>query len=273
METFTLKEYQEYEQELVSFNKIQSTSDELYLNDVNETFNSVSKKEIVNLFKMIDLAYSNHKTLEDDKPKTVKERIEQYEVMNCLKFTVDEVLEKVEPLTRYKVRDFLTFTPRTGLAYRALYNSAFWSLYQIWIFYVIKYGEFKNMRKIWNAVYYCDRNNPDYGTDLFYACKYGIKDKFCYALYSFNFSNTLNGVPMINCDDLITLCRENKHNKNNEFEDILNKMGEIEDNNNLHTSINYPQNTREKEELGDDNYDIAYKKWTTELMDYLECFF
>jgi len=100
----------------------------------------------------------------------------------------------IDPLSKKSVYEILINPEKSENIYREMYlcDNFDWDEYQEWINHIIKMGNHHTLDLIWKAIYYCDRNNPNFESDYKYACKYGSYSTFVKTMEGL-FWNDLNG--------------------------------------------------------------------------------
>lgn len=86
-----------------------------------------------------------------------------------------------------------------------------WNQYQSMINEAIKAGNLESLEILWQGIYWHDRDNPDYETDVYTAAEFANLKMFQHVLYSYMNNRTLNGVDALEYHRLYNLATKN-HN-------------------------------------------------------------
>lgn len=187
----------------------QLIKDDFYLNKDKDNY-IVTKEDIVNLFEKIDLADEDYNDL------------------------WDPVLEEIEPISGYKVRDLLTKTENSCDAYCKL--SLYEDIYQIWMSYVINHGPLRNIINMYKVIQ-INNGKINYECNVLLAVRLGEYEVYCYTLYemireydrlmkiyNYDLPEPMCGV---NYDDIIRLGKDNYYiQSSNALEQIIIKICE-----------------------------------------------
>lgn len=93
--------------------------------------------------------------------------------------------------------------------YKADFAEDYWANYQSVIDSAIASDALESLEVLWAGVYYHDRDNPDYETDLLTAARTGGEETFLYALYARRNYATLNGYDNSDFEEFVACIEAN----------------------------------------------------------------
>jgi len=103
--------------------------------------------------------------------------------------------------------------------------------YQNMITEAIKTNNLDALEVLWSGIYFHDRDNPDFETDVYTAVEYGNIKTIQHVLYGYMKYHTLNGVEPLSYDKLKELASKNKNDK---VLDLINELNVVTNNNEIH---------------------------------------
>lgn len=89
--------------------------------------------------------------------------------------------------------------------------------YQGMIDTAIKSGNFLGLITLWRGIYYHDRDNPDYESDVYTAVEFGSLKMLQHTLYGYHNYSTLNGVDSLEYRKMLELSEKNSEPEVNLF--------------------------------------------------------
>jgi hypothetical protein len=88
-----------------------------------------------------------------------------------------------------------------------------WDVYQSKIDEAIISNNLQDLETLWDGIYYHDRDNPDFATDLYTATEFSDLKTFQHVLYAVMNYKDLNGFEDISFSKLTTLAEKNPDNR------------------------------------------------------------
>ena len=189
------------------------------------TFNEKNKETVKDIL---------HQEEEEDCLSDMHDRIDD-EIDRLVGMDLDTVVDyslfknMIDPLSKKSVYEILINPEKSENVYREMYqcDNFDWYEYQRWINHIIKLGNHRTLNLIWKAIYYCDRNNPDFESDYKYACKYGSYSTFVKTMEGL-FWNTLDGFEdQIFVQDVIELTKGNARIDQQRVKDLFEKYEKV----------------------------------------------
>ncbi len=132
--------------------------------------------------------------------------------------------------------------------------------YQEMITEAIKGNDLDSLEVLWQGIYFHDRANPDYETDVYTAVEYGNIKTIQHVLYAYMNYNTLDGVEPLEYTKLIEL---SKKNHNVDVFNLINELNCVTDNNEIH----YLMTEFDSEDSEEDDDKKRKQKLFSDIMD------